>query len=63
MIDLYSIVDECKESGLSSSEAMTEYWKAVEKERNDFLESYYSDPYVIEGAIQQDTIDMYRRER
>ena len=62
-MDFYEFVEECKANGLTADEAMNEWSIALEEKRNSFFESYYSDPYVVCGAIQQDTIDMYRRER
>ena len=35
----------------------------AELDYEEFIESYYNDPLVNEGFCQQDTIDMYRRER
>lgn len=32
-------------------------------DENEFFDRYYDDPYVRQGLIQQDIIDMYRRER
>ena len=62
-MDFYEFIEDCKANGLSAEEAENEWAVAREERRQAFYESYYSDPYVVCGAIQQDTIDMYRRER
>ena len=63
MIDFYEFVEQCKEEGLTSYEAQTEYEIACEEEHERFLEEYENDPIVQAGWAQQDVIDMYRRER
>jgi hypothetical protein len=63
MINIYDFIETCKGNGLSSDEAQTEYYRAVEEEKERKLEEYYNDPIVNEGWHQQDIIDMYRRER
>ena len=63
MIDIYEFIENCKEEGLDSSEAANEYSKAIEEEKQRFLDDYYNDPLVNYGWHQQDIIDMYRRER
>lgn len=62
MIDIYAFMEACKEEGYTGEEALNEYYKAVEEERNSFYERYYDDPLVNEGFRQQDIIDMYRNE-
>ncbi len=63
MIDFYDFIETCKENGLSSDEAQTEYCRAIEEEKERVLEDYYNNPIHEEGWRQQDIIDMYRRER
>ena len=63
MINIYDFVEQCKDAGLSPEEADREYALACEEDHERFLEDYYSDPVVCDGWVQQDTIDMYRRER
>lgn len=62
-MDFYEFIEQCKANGLTAEEASREWADACEEKRQAFYDSYYSDPYVVCGAIQQDTIDMYRRER
>jgi len=44
-------------------EAETEYFRVVEEERERRIEEYENSPETWAGWAQQDTIDMYRRER
>lgn len=63
MINIYEFIENCREAGMDSNEAATAYSRACAEERERFLNEYYSDPVVMDGARQQDIIDMYRRER
>lgn len=63
MISLYDFVDECRSQGMTAEEAESEYWRAVEEERERRIEEYENSPETWAGWAQQDTIDMYRRER
>ena len=62
-MDFYEFIEQCKEDGLSPDEAIREWHKAEAEKRNRFYEEYYNDPVVCAGWSQQDTIDLYRRER
>lgn len=63
MISLYDFVDECREQGMTAEEAEREYLRAVEEEGERRIEEYENSPETWAGWAQQDTIDMYRRER
>lgn len=63
MTDIYEFIERCKEDGLSSREAESQWAEFLEEKHNAFMENYYSDPYVVEGLAQQDLIDTYRFER
>lgn len=62
-MDIYEFFRNCEASGIEGSEALEEWEKYLEQKRITFLEGYYEDPVVREGLMQQDIIDMYRRER
>ena len=63
MPDIYEFIEQCKENGLSAREAENEYFRALDEKRERALTDYYDDPVVQAGWMQQDTIDLYRRER
>ena len=63
MIDIYEFIEQCKEEGMTSQQAMQELTRYMNESRNRFVEDYYNDPLVQEGWHQQDIIDMYRMER
>ena len=63
MIDIYEFIEQCKEEGMTSRQAMQELTRYMNESRNRFVEDYYNDPLVQEGWHQQDIIDMYRMER
>lgn len=63
MINIYTFIEECKNQGLSASEALEELHAAEAEAKEAFFEDYYSRPDVCAGWAQQDVIDMYRRER
>lgn len=62
-MDFYEFVDQCREDGMSSDEALNEWNRACSERAEAFREAYESDPEVQYGWYQQDVIDMYRRER
>lgn len=62
-MNIYDFIDECRDAGMTAREAEREYCRAIAEEAHEWEESYYDDPWVIAGAVQQDIIDMYRRER
>lgn len=62
-MNIYEFMRECEENGVDENDALNEWGKYNEEKREMFEEEYYSDPYVNAGWVQQDVIDMYRRER
>ena len=62
-MDFYEFINECAEAGMSEQEALNDWARYREDQMQAFEESYYSDPYVIEGARQADIIDLYKYER
>ena len=62
-LDLYDFVAQCREDGLSSAEAVDEWYRMQAELVMEREEAYWSDPVVWDGWHQQDVIDMYRRER
>lgn len=62
-MDIYVFVEQCREEGLTSAEAMNEWNRACSDRAEAFREAYESDPEVQYGWYQQDMIDMRRRER
>lgn len=63
MINIYDFLETCRENGMDAAEAASEYSRALAEDRAAWEEEYYSDPVVMEGARQQDLIDLYRFER
>lgn len=63
MINLFDFVEECKAQGMSANEAYSEFCKAVSEEAQEVVSEYENSPETHYGWAQQDTIDMYRRER
>lgn len=63
MMNLYDFVDECREQGMSTEEALDEWERARNEREQAFFEDYYSRPDVCAGWAQQDLIDMRMRER
>ena len=62
-MNIYEFMRECEENGVDENDALNEWEKYNEEKRKMFEEEYYSDSYVNAGWVQQDVIDMYRRER
>lgn len=63
MLDVYEMIDECRENGMTGLEALQEVSRAIEENRQAFFENYYNSQEVQAGWAQQDLIDTYRRER
>lgn len=63
MLNLYDFVEECKEQGMTASEAETEWYRACEEHEAQLIEEYENDPMTWEGWHQQDMIDLRYRER
>ena len=63
MMDIYEFMRECQESGFTAAEAAQEWDRAIQEQRETFLEDYYNRPETLEGWAQQDLIDLYRFER
>lgn len=63
MIDIYEFIEQCKEEGMTSQQAMLSLGRYMNECRNSMIEDYYNDPIVHDGWHQQDIIDMYRIER
>lgn len=62
-MNIYEFIDQCRAEGLSADEAIAEWETYAAERKQNFLDNYYNDPLVCAGWAQQDTIDMYRRER
>ena len=63
MFDLYDFIEQCKEDGLTSDEAMDKMDRILADMEQERIEAYENDPMVQYGWYQQDMIDMRRRER
>ena len=63
MINIYDFIDQCREDGLTASEAADEYDRYVAECAEARMEAYENDPTVQYGWHQQDMIDMRRYER
>ena len=63
MINIYDFIDQCREEGLTASEASDEYNRYVAECAEARREAYENDPAVQYGWYQQDMIDMRRYER
>ncbi len=62
-MDIYDFIEECKDQGLSASEALIAFYAEQEERERAFMEAYENDPIVQEGWRQQDMIDLRRFER
>ena len=62
-MDIYEYMRLCEEQGMDGQEALNQWYIDCEQRRRDFMDDYYTRPDVCAGMAQQDTIDMYRRER
>lgn len=62
-MDFYEFIDDCREKGLSGSEALNEWEIACAEQQAQAIEDYENDPMTWEGWHQQDMIDLRYRER
>ena len=59
----YEFMRECEAENMTEAEALNEWAKYCEDQKEAFLDAYYNDPVVDYGARQGDLIDLYRMER